>query len=108
MPAHGDPLVGGRGDGHALRVRGGTSRGVPVSLSFREQAAIAYATVRDSAGGLNSEGYIESGGNFVLSYQDAAIGAQALADECCKQWGHQWDPETRMCRRCDAERGGDR
>lgn len=56
-----------------------------MSLTFREQAAIRYATLQtlctDEAGGSYTNGCEYSDTNAVLM-------AQALADVACKTWGH--------------------
>lgn len=64
-------------------------------LSFRERAAIAlYAAPGDETGRYTKEGAVST--------------AQALADECCKQWGHDQDLVVHLgaadrCRRCGKE-----
>ena len=46
-----------------------------MSLSFREQAAIAIFTISDDADSANQE--------------DAVFAAQHLANVCCEEWGHE-------------------
>ena len=77
-----------------------------MSLSFREQAAIAFATVRDS--GVDpgcGRGSIM--GDWPCSDVNAATMAHDLAVACCAKWGHDerayaWRSTlaTRECARC--------
>lgn len=66
-----------------------------MTLSFREQAAIAFATASNADGWLQDE------------FESAPATAQGLADECCKAWGHDGaevvSPKERLvasCKRC--------
>jgi hypothetical protein len=65
-----------------------------MSLSFREQAAIAFAAA--FVGGRDPNGW-----GF---YQESVEAAEQLADECCKQFGHDLpDPWSGgECQRCGA------
>lgn len=69
-----------------------------MTLSFREQAAIANASHPFSVGGHTS---------VWLTNDRAVAMAQELADECCKAWGHDWyyvrDEEKPHCKRCEQE-----
>jgi len=73
-----------------------------VSLSFREHAAIAFATARDGGTDLNvdqgtSTARAEVRGEWACTDAEAATMAQDLADVCCKKFGH--DGLTK-CARC--------
>lgn len=52
-----------------------------MSLSFREQAAIA---LRVTPGGGQY--------NCRLNDDEAVEAAQSFADKCCAKWGHDWAP----------------
>lgn len=62
-------------------------------LSFREKAAIAFATAAPVDG-------------YTLTVGDAADEAQKLADACCTRWGHEklynHALECDLCERCGA------
>jgi hypothetical protein len=57
-----------------------------MSLSFREQAAIAVYTMNDTTS------------------NDSARAAQQLAEACCEEWGHDLEASggTLWCARCGA------
>lgn len=78
-----------------------------MSLSFREHAAIAFATSRDGGLDLNldkgtSSSSAESRGEWVCTDATAAQMAQDLADVCCKKFGHDGH---RDCKRCGKQVG---
>ena len=60
-----------------------------MSLSFREQAAIALA------GGIQ-------GTNSAPTGKEVAEMSQVLADACCKAWGHSSPVNMYRCERCGA------
>lgn len=62
-----------------------------MSLSFREQAAIAIAAAAVSTN-------LDSGTDNFMPDEMAAANAQDLADACCVQFGH--DEQHGECVRC--------
>lgn len=73
-----------------------------MSLSFREQAAIAIRTMPPV-----------DADDREWSSSEAVERAQHLADACCAKWGHDWeriDPDAQPpcgsnCLRCGAKEG---